>query len=125
MNFEKYCRRLSAAVHSSTYTLLDIRIANTKKCVADGIITETSAILTLHAYAMELVGRGEEWEALDNIIGYTVMEKGKVVRNVHKAHSPTTAREMRGDFDGPNYTKDRVRYNGSGMVDHSLHIPKG
>ena len=124
MNFKKYCRRLSAAVHSSTYKLFDVRIVNIEKCITDGIITETSAILTLHAYAMELVGRGEEWEALDNLIGYTVIEKGRVGQSKHKAHAPMLVRERRGDFDGPNYTKGRAVYD-VGMVEHSLHMPKG
>jgi hypothetical protein len=124
MDFEKYCRRLSAAVHSSTYKLFDVRIASCLHNIDLGIITETSAILHLHGYAMELVGRGEEWEALDDLIGYTVIKKGRVAQTKHKEHSPTSAREMRGDFDGPNYTKGRA-VSDTGMVEHSLHMPKG
>ena len=125
--FEKYCRRLEAVSAAATHPLLIQRANALRSCMDDGVVQEATAIETLHSYAKELSAVAEEWYALDALMTYDLeSSSGKYAITKMRCHAPETARQMRGDFDGPHYnshndTYER-RYNSGGYNEHPVHL---
>ncbi len=126
-NFEKYCRQLEANTRQCTHKLLTTRANALRECIADGVVQESTAIKTLHDYALELRAVADEWIELDKLMMYELNDSsGGCKYSRQKCHSPEIAREKRGDFDGKHYhshdaTYER-RHNSGGYNEHPIHL---